>query len=159
MARLFAHASVALDHSDSPGAIDTVSAVKNVYAVALGISAALGLSENTTFLLVSRIIKEIRTILIALGHDADVMLTYSGLGDTLLTGFCDTSRNRTFGFMLGRGLFIDTERSGFLAEGVRAFAILRARVDRPLPLLDVIVDILEHRVEPLAMLETLGLRD
>ena len=152
---LFARSMVDLDHCGSPEAVDAVSAIKNVYAVALGIGASLGLSENTIFMLVSRIIKEVHGILDDLG-DTSALLTYSGLGDTLLTGFCDTSRNRTLGFMLGRGLHIDTTRSGFLAEGVRTISILRARIQRPLPILDAIVEILEHRAEPLSLVETLG---
>lgn len=159
VAALFRGTNVVVDFFDVPEAVDLISAVKNVYAVAVGISAALGLSENTTFLLVARIIKEIRLITDTLGYGPDILLTHSGLGDILLTGLCDTSRNRTLGFMLGRGLHIDTERSSFLAEGVRAFSILRDKVDAPLQLLNVIIDIVEHRIEPVALLERLAAGD
>ena len=110
---LFGKTNIVLDYSSEPEAVDLISAVKNVYAVAVGISASLGLSDNTTFLLVTRIIKEIRTITDALAVSPEILFSYSGLGDILLTGLCDTSRNRTLGFMLGRGLHIDTARSGF----------------------------------------------
>lgn len=157
MSALFSGSMIDLDYSSSPEAVDALSAMKNVYAVSLGIGAALGWSENTIFLLVSQIIREMRSVLANLGWDQEALLTYSGLGDTLLTGFCDTSRNRTLGFMMGRGLHIDTTRSGFLAEGARTIAILRDRITSPIPIVDAIIEILEHRAEPIALIEALGI--
>jgi glycerol-3-phosphate dehydrogenase (NAD(P)+) len=154
---LLASSSINLDYCQAPEAVDALSAIKNVYAVALGIGGALGLSENTIFLMVSRVVKEIKLMLRAIDNADDALLTYCGLGDMLLTGLCDTSRNRTLGFMLGRGLYIDTVRSGFLTEGVRTFSILKKRFDMPLPILDTVIEILEHRAPPIEILKPLEL--
>lgn len=158
IAGLFANSNIDVDHSDSPQTVDILGAIKNIYAVALGIAAALGLSENTTYLLVSRIIREIMQVIETLGYDTKTLFTYSGLADTLLTGFCDTSRNRTFGFMLGRGLSLDLEQgSGFLSEGALAIETLVNACDKdPPPILRALQSILTHEVAPLALLEALG---
>ncbi|MET0371057.1 MAG: NAD(P)H-dependent glycerol-3-phosphate dehydrogenase [Sphingobium sp.] len=155
---LFANSMVDLDFCSSAEAVDALSAIKNVYAVALGIGGSLDLSENTIYLLISRIVREVQAVLNALGGDSSALLTYSGLGDLLLTGMCDTSRNRTLGLMLGRGLYIDMARSGFLTEGVRSFTILKSRIGQDLPIFDTVFDIMEHRAEPIALLDALGLR-
>lgn len=154
---LFRDQPVDLDHCNSAEAVDAVSAIKNVYAVVLGLVASMGLSENTTFLLISRIVKEIGVLLRRLDCDGSALLCHCGLGDTLLTGLCDTSRNRTLGFMMGKGIPIDPNRSGFLAEGVRAVATLHRRGGGPdTPLLEAILDILEGRAAPISVLGVFG---
>jgi glycerol-3-phosphate dehydrogenase (NAD(P)+) len=155
---LFQGSHVDIDWCGSATAVDAVSAIKNVYAIALGLAASIGLSENTIFLMVSRIVKEIRAILQLLSLDTEALFCYCGLGDTLLTSFCDTSRNRTLGFMIGKGIPIDSSRSDFLAEGVRAISVLHHRIDHSAtPILNALVEILEHRAEPLSILEGLGI--
>jgi glycerol-3-phosphate dehydrogenase (NAD(P)+) len=119
MNHLFRDSLLHLDHCYSAQATDAVSAIKNVYAIVIGLASSIGLSENTTFLLVSMIVKEIRAILEALGYGTEALFSYCGLGDTLMTGFCDTSRNRTFGIMIGKEIPIDVNRSAFISESNR----------------------------------------
>jgi glycerol-3-phosphate dehydrogenase (NAD(P)+) len=150
---LFYGSNIDLDFCESPHAVDALSAIKNVYAIALGLTASLGVSDNTTFLLVTRIIREIRAILVALNLPEEAMFSYCGLGDTLLTGLCDASRNRTFGFMLGRNIPVDQTKSDFLAEGIKAISILHSAVDpENTPLLNALVEVLEHRANPVHFL-------
>lgn len=150
--RLVAGAPVALDFCASAHAVDAVSAMKNVYAIVLGLSAAVGSSENTTYLLVTLILKEMRAILEGLDYPVDAMMSYAGVGDTLLTGLCDTSRNRTLGLMLGKGIPIDPLRSNFLAEGARAVSILRGQAPQvQAPLLDAVLAILENEAPPMSI--------
>ncbi|SHI36009.1 glycerol-3-phosphate dehydrogenase (NAD(P)+) [Roseomonas rosea] len=154
---LFRGLPVDLDHCASAEAVDAVSAIKNVYAVVLGLVASMGLTENTTFLLISRIVKEISIILRRLGYDSSALLCHCGLGDTLLTGLCDTSRNRTLGFMMGKGIPIDPNRSGFLAEGSRAVTTLHRRAGGPdTPLLEAVQEILAGHAQPISILAILG---
>ncbi len=156
VSNLFATSHVHLDFCPSPHAVDAISGIKNVYAIVLGLAAALGVSDNTRFLLVAQIIKELSVVLRELGLGQEVLLTYSGLGDTLLTGFCDTSRNRTLGVMIGKEIPIDTSRSGFLVEGARSVAILHRRVNpRHTPVLNKLLDIMNREQPPLSMLELL----
>jgi glycerol-3-phosphate dehydrogenase (NAD(P)+) len=151
---LLKNSGIDLDYSTSADAVDVVSAIKNVYAIALGLTASLGLSENTRFLLISRVIRELRTIILALKEDPDVLYTYSGLGDMLLTGLCDTSRNRTLGFMIGKGIHVDKDKSTFLTEGLRTISMLNTRVgSADTPILRSLIEIINHRSDPLSILE------
>jgi glycerol-3-phosphate dehydrogenase (NAD(P)+) len=156
---LFRPAAIHFDYSSSPEAVDAVSAIKNVYAIYFGMAASLGLSDNSRFMLISRIISEIREIIAQLGYSPDVLFKYCGLGDILLTGFCDNSRNRTLGVMIGRQIPIDFARSGFVIEGVRSVRILLSKIgEHPAPFLHLLVEILEGRVLPIRMLEMAGFR-
>ncbi len=157
---LFKDAPIVLDYSASAEAVDAVSAAKNVYAIVLGLAASVGLSENTTYLFVTLILKEISVIVRRLGFDPAVLLSFAGVGDTLLTGLCDTSRNRTLGVMMGRGIPIDSSRSDFLAEGARAVSTLRRHLEgAETPLLDAVLAILEHRAEPMSILNVFEARN
>jgi glycerol-3-phosphate dehydrogenase (NAD(P)+) len=146
VAGLFDGVSVELDHCDSAQVVDALSAIKNVYAIVLGLIAAEGISENTTFLVISQVLKEVRAMLVRMGLDPDALFRYCGFGDLLLTGLCDTSRNRTLGIMVGKGLAVDTSSVGFLAEGVRVVTLLHARAGgHNTPLLNVLAAILAGR--------------
>jgi glycerol-3-phosphate dehydrogenase (NAD(P)+) len=153
---LFRDTSVDVDGCGAPDAVDAISAIKNVYAIAIGMAASLGFAENTIYMLLSRIVREIRSAFGKLGLEDAVFYNYAGLGDIMLTSMCDTSRNRTFGTMLGRGVPIDFERSGFLAEGVRSIGILRREMDGvDLPILQTINNVLSGRAAPLSLLQSL----
>ena len=156
---LFGDAPIAFDRSASADSVDVASALKNVYAIALGLVASTGPSENTVFLTATLVMREMRTILTALRCDPDVLLSFAGIGDTMLTGLCDTSRNRTLGMMIGKGIPIDLVRADFLAEGVRAVEALRAHLDGvDAPLLRAVSDVLAHHADPVRVFEVFGLK-
>jgi len=126
---LFSHSLLDFDSSSSPDAVDAVSALKNIYAILLGIFASSNFGENSTFGLMSKILKEARNVLIALDVSPEILDNYCGTGDILLTGLCETSRNRTFGIMLGKGVIVDSSCNNFLAEGARSVSIVAGRVN------------------------------
>jgi glycerol-3-phosphate dehydrogenase (NAD(P)+) len=115
---LFAGSTVVLDDHPSAADVELVSALKNVYAVALGIIASYDDAENTLYTAVVRILKELRALIDAMGHSTTVLDTYCGVGDLLLTGLSDRSRNRTLGVMIGKGFGLATS-GGVLVEGRR----------------------------------------
>ncbi|HEU0066885.1 MAG TPA: NAD(P)H-dependent glycerol-3-phosphate dehydrogenase, partial [Sphingomonas sp.] len=156
---LFDRAPIVFDRATSADAVDVASALKNVYAIALGLVGSTGPSENTVYMAATLVVRELRTILCALGYGEGVVTSFAGIGDTLLTGLCDTSRNRTLGLMIGKGIPLDTGRSDFLAEGVRAVAAIEAHLSGiHTPLLHTVADVLAGRVPPTAIFDTFGLR-
>lgn len=160
VAALFATSgALVLDRIDSGRSVDVASALKNVYAIALGLVGSTGPSENTTFMAATLVIKELRRVLDALGCDPAVLWSFAGVGDILLTGLCDTSRNRTIGLMMGKGVPIDLVRSDFVAEGVRAVDALEAHLGGrcATPLLDAVAAVLHGRSPPTAVFEAFGL--
>ena len=160
VAALFAGAgALAIDRIGSARSVDVASALKNVYAIALGLVGSTGPSENTTFMAATLVIKELRRVLDALGCDPAVLWSFAGVGDILLTGLCDTSRNRTIGLMMGKGVPIDLVRSDFVAEGVRAVDALEAHLGGKVetPLLDAVAAVLHGRAAPSSIFATFGM--
>ncbi|WP_249963120.1 NAD(P)H-dependent glycerol-3-phosphate dehydrogenase [Histophilus somni] len=78
-------------------------AVKNVIAIAAGISDGMGFGANARTALITRGIAEISRLGISLGANPNTFMGTSGLGDLVLTCTDNQSRNRRFGLMLGQG--------------------------------------------------------
>ena len=78
-------------------------AIKNVMAIAAGISDGLGFGANARAALITRGLAELTRLGVALGGQADTFAGLTGLGDLILTCTDDQSRNRRFGLGLGRG--------------------------------------------------------
>ena len=78
-------------------------ALKNVIAIAAGVSDGLGYGDNTKAGLVTRALSEMRRLGVACGAQAETFSGLSGLGDLMLTCFSKQSRNRDLGDRLGRG--------------------------------------------------------
>jgi glycerol-3-phosphate dehydrogenase (NAD(P)+) len=78
-------------------------AVKNVVALAAGVSDGMGFGANARAALITRGLAEISRLAVALGAEGQTLAGLSGLGDLVLTCTGDLSRNRTVGLRLGRG--------------------------------------------------------
>jgi glycerol-3-phosphate dehydrogenase (NAD(P)+) len=78
-------------------------AIKNVLAVACGISEGLGFGTNTQSFLITRGLAELQRLGVRLGGNPETFYGLSGLGDVVLTCSDNQSRNRQFGFLLGQG--------------------------------------------------------
>jgi glycerol-3-phosphate dehydrogenase (NAD(P)+) len=78
-------------------------ALKNVIAIAAGVSDGLGYGDNTKAGLVTRALSEMRRLGVACGAQPETFAGLSGLGDLMLTCFSRQSRNRDLGERLGRG--------------------------------------------------------
>lgn len=100
--------------------LEIAGAIKNVIAIAAGMSEGLGLGTNAMAALVTRGCSEMRRIALAQGASPVTLAGLSGVGDTFLTCFGPLSRNRTVGVRLGRGEklndILSTSRQ--IAEGV-----------------------------------------
>jgi glycerol-3-phosphate dehydrogenase (NAD(P)+) len=83
--------------------VELGGALKNVIAVAAGISDGLGYGDNSKAALVTRAVVEIRRVGVAGGARAETFNGLSGLGDLMVTCFSKLSRNRGFGERVGRG--------------------------------------------------------
>ena len=83
--------------------VELGGAVKNVIAIAAGISDGLGFGDNSKAALVTRAIVEIRRLGVACGAQIETFTGLSGLGDLMVTCFSKLSRNRGFGERVGRG--------------------------------------------------------
>lgn len=119
--------------SDDLVGVEVGGAVKNVMAIATGISDGLGLGMNARAALVTRGLAEVARLGTALGGRPETFMGLAGAGDLILTCTGDLSRNRRVGLALGRGERLDAILAGLghVAEGVQTArevdAIARAR--------------------------------
>lgn len=99
--------------------IQLCGAVKNVLAIACGISDGLGFGSNAKAALITRGLAEMSRLGAALGAKEDSFIGLAGIGDLVLTCTDDQSRNRRFGLQLGRGIsLLDAEKHiGQVVEG------------------------------------------
>lgn len=139
-------------------------AVKNVMAIAAGISDGLGLGLNARAALISRGLAEIARLGAALGGRPETFYGLAGAGDLILTCTGDLSRNRRVGLGLAKGVALEKilEDLGHVAEGVpSAKEVLRlARAKGvEMPVSEAVVAVLEGRLAPAAAVERLLARD
>jgi glycerol-3-phosphate dehydrogenase (NAD(P)+) len=101
--------------------VEIGGAVKNVIALAAGVSDGLGFGHNSRAALITRGLAEITRLAMKLGAERHTLAGLSGLGDLVLTCTGDMSRNRTVGLRLGRGerLADIVASMNEVAEGVR----------------------------------------
>jgi glycerol-3-phosphate dehydrogenase (NAD(P)+) len=101
--------------------VEIGGALKNVIAIATGISDGLQLGYNARAALINRGLVEISRIGTARGAKPETFSGLSGLGDLVLTCTGDLSRNRSVGLQLGQGKKLDeiTRNMKMVAEGIR----------------------------------------
>ncbi len=114
-------------------------AVKNVIALAVGVSDGLGYGYNARAALITRGMAEVVRLATRLGANPQTLSGLSGMGDLILTCTSDLSRNRTVGMRLGRGESLEAvqHKMATVAEGLRnCHSILdlarRLAVDMPI---------------------------
>lgn len=150
--------------TDDVTGVEVGGAVKNVLAIATGISDALGLGNNARAALITRGLAEITRLGVALGARAETFMGLTGVGDLILTCTGELSRNRQVGLKLGRELPLAQALAelGHVAEGVwSAAAVARraAAVGVDMPITRAVCAVLEARLTPRAALEQLLARD
>lgn len=132
--------------------VEVGGALKNIVAIACGISDGLGLGNNARAALITRGLAEIKRLGLVLGGQAETFSGLTGLGDLVLTATGDLSRNRQVGLAIGQGQQLDTILAGGMtAEGVRcvmAALELGHRHHVELPITQVVHDVLFNGMPP-----------
>jgi glycerol-3-phosphate dehydrogenase (NAD(P)+) len=101
--------------------VEIGAAVKNIIAIAAGVTEGLGLGSNATAALITRGLAEITRLVVACGGRRETLSGLAGLGDLVLTSYGSLSRNRRVGIALGQGKSIEqvTSQMRMVAEGVK----------------------------------------
>jgi glycerol-3-phosphate dehydrogenase (NAD(P)+) len=104
--------------------VEVGGAVKNILAIATGMSDGLGFGANTRVALITRGLAELTRLGVALGGQPDTFMGLSGMGDLVLTCTDDQSRNRRMGLALAAGKSMEAAAAeiGQVVEGVKAAA-------------------------------------
>jgi glycerol-3-phosphate dehydrogenase (NAD(P)+) len=144
--------------------VEVGGAVKNVLAIAAGVSDGLGFGANARAALITRGLAEMVRLGEAVGGDRNTFMGLTGVGDLVLTCTDDQSRNRRFGLGIGQGCSSSEAQAaiGQVVEGVAAARELMrlARKHRvEMPITEQIDGILHHGQLPRRAVETLLARE
>jgi glycerol-3-phosphate dehydrogenase (NAD(P)+) len=144
--------------------VELGGALKNVIAIAAGISAGVGLGYNSTAALITRGIAEITRLAVACGARRETLAGLSGIGDLVLTCTGSLSRNRSVGEALGQGRQLPEildSLGGKVAEGVltsRAALGLARKHGVEMPITEQMELILNEGKDPREAIRDLMLR-
>lgn len=149
--------------SDTTG-VEIGGVLKNVLAIACGISDGMGFGVNARSALITRGLAEMIRLGTALGAEQDTLIGLTGVGDLVLTCTDNQSRNRRFGLALGKGKKPDeAEREiGQVVEGKRNAEIvlqLAARHHVEMPIAETVWAILQGKISPLDAMRLLFARE
>jgi glycerol-3-phosphate dehydrogenase (NAD(P)+) len=144
--------------------VELGGALKNVIALAAGVTAGLGYGHNTLAALITRGLAEITRLGLAMGAERATFSGLAGMGDLVLTCTGDLSRNRTVGYRLGRGQRLEEVLADLhaVAEGVLTAAAvheLAARHGVEMPIAEQVFAIVHEGRQPAEALRSLMLRD
>jgi len=137
-------------------------ALKNIFAIAAGVSDGFGMGDNAKAGLVTRALAEMSRLGVAMGGARETFNGLSGIGDLMVTCFSRHSRNRKFGERVGRGDSPEEIQASMqmVVEGVptaRSAYECARRLGVETPIIDQIYAVLnDHKTPHEAMWELLG---
>jgi len=141
--------------------VEYCAVIKNIIAIACGITRGLGFGDNFQAVLVSNAMQEIKIFLDEIYPKENRDLNNSGyLGDLLVTAYSQFSRNRTFGNMIGKGYSVKSAQieMNMIAEGyyaVRSIYLISKQHHIKLPIIDAVYYIVYEKTNPLIEMNTL----
>jgi glycerol-3-phosphate dehydrogenase (NAD(P)+) len=139
-----------------------ISAVlKNVYALAAGICHGIGYGDNFQAVLISNAIQEIERFIDVVSPVHRDTKSSAYLGDLLVTAYSNFSRNRTFGFMIGKGYSVKSAQleMNMIAEGYYAtnsLTEINKKFDVDMPILNAVYRILYGGISPVIEMKLLA---
>ena len=127
--------------------VEIGAALKNVMALAAGMSDGLGFGDNTKAALMTRGMAEMKRLGMAMGGKADTFAGLSGIGDLIVTCTSMHSRNRRAGILLGQGKNLQEtlDEVKMVVEGVntvQAACQLAEKYDVSMPITEIISEVL-----------------
>ena len=139
-------------HFDVLG-VELCGAMKNIIALATGISSGLGFGDNTRAALITRGIAEIKRLGLKMGCNDQTFAGLAGIGDLIVTATSEHSRNNRCGKLIGKGMAPEDaiKEIGMVVEGINALPAaisLAKKYEVELPITETAYDIVFNGVEP-----------
>lgn len=139
--------------NSDPKGVEIAAALKNIIALACGISDGLGYGDNAKAALVTRGLFEITRLGKQMGCDLLTFSGLSGLGDIVVTSISNHSRNHNAGVLLGQGLPLEEvlPKIGMVVEGINSLKSakkLEKMYDVEMPIVNAVYDIVYNKKNP-----------
>ena len=127
--------------------VELCGALKNIIALAAGMSDGLGFGDNAKAALITRGLREITKIGLAMGANVNTFSGLTGIGDIVVTATSIHSRNHKAGYLLGQGYSLEEtkEQVGMVIEGLNSLDAaleLEKKYDLQLPIIDTVAAII-----------------
>lgn len=144
--------------------IEIGGAVKNIIALAAGVSDGIGYGDNSKAALMTRGMSEIIRIGLKMGGKRETFYGLTGMGDLIVTCTSMHSRNRRAGILIGQGIKMEdaVNQVGMVVEGIKAckaFYELKQKMDVSMPITEVLYKILFENLDPKAAVYELMTRE
>jgi glycerol-3-phosphate dehydrogenase (NAD(P)+) len=135
--------------------------LKNVYAVASGICSGVGYGDNFQSVLISNAIQEIENFIDVVSPIHRDVKSSAYLGDLLVTAYSKFSRNRSFGFMIGKGYSVKSAQleMEMVAEGyyaVKCLHEINKKFQVEMPILEAVYNIVYEKISPVIEMRILS---
>lgn len=161
MAEMLSTRYVKTTVSDDLFGAEIAAILKNIYAIAAGVCGGLGYGDNFQAILLSAAIIEMERFLDKLNPFHRDLKEPAYLGDLLVTCYSKFSRNRTFGYMLGKGysakaaqLEMDMIAEGYYAT--KSVYEMNKKFDVDMPIADAVYNIIYERISPVVEIRILA---
>lgn len=153
MADLLSCRYIKTNVSDDLFGTELSAVLKNVYSIASGICSGLGYGDNFQSVLISNAIQEIENFIDEVSPIHRDVKSSAYLGDLLVTAYSKFSRNRSFGFMIGKGYSVKTAQMemDMIAEGyyaTKSVMEIKNKFQVDMPIVEAVYNILYERISP-----------
>ncbi len=144
--------------------VELCGALKNIIALAAGMSAGLGYGDNAKAALITRGLAEITRLGEKLGCARDTFAGLAGVGDLIVTATSMHSRNNRCGYLIGQGYETAdaVKRVGMVVEGINALPAAIAFAEKyevDMPIVRAVDAIVNHNADPRTVVARLMERD
>ena len=145
--------SLVVDVSQDIYGIEYAALLKNIYAIAAGVAAGLGYGDNYLAVLVAACVDEMKSFLNETYPFERDICKSAYMGDLLVTCYSTFSRNRSLGFLIGRGCTVKSalNEMTMVAEGyyaAKGMKVLNSRSGVQMPIVDTVYSILYEGLRP-----------
>lgn len=133
--------------------VEICGALKNIIALATGISDGLGFGDNTRAAIITRGLAEITRLGLSVGCRIETFIGLAGVGDLVVTATSRHSRNSRAGYLLGQGNSLEDtlQQVGMVVEGINALPAAKRLAEKnnvDIPIIDAVYKIVNNKVNP-----------
>lgn len=144
--------------------VEICGALKNIIALASGISTGLGNGDNAKAALITRGMAEMTRLGLKMGCNQETFAGLAGMGDLIVTATSVHSRNNKCGYLIGQGVKVDDaiKQVGMVVEGINALPAameLKTKYGVEMPIVEAVNDIIAKGANPKDTVSKLMSRD